>query len=85
MAAAAPRFAQEVFDADTAEVGVDALAEYFFANDSIDESRVFGEGNSGGEETMLQIMGKRFDLFTGWKMKKVFRSCGCLETIGHGF
>ena len=39
-----------------------ALAEYFLANYNIDESRVFGEGYSGGGETMSQVMGKRPDL-----------------------
>ena len=43
-----------------------ALAEYFLANYNIDESRVFGEGYSGGGETMSQVMGKRPDLFTAY-------------------
>lgn len=40
--------------------------EYFLANYNIDESRVFGEGYSGGGETMSQVMGKRPDLFTAY-------------------
>lgn len=43
-----------------------ALVEYFLANYNIDESRVFGEGYSGGGETMSQVMGKRPDLFTAY-------------------
>ena len=43
-----------------------ALAEYFLANYNIDESRVFGEGYSGGGETMSQVIGKRPDLFTAY-------------------
>lgn len=43
-----------------------ALVEYFLANYNIDESRVFGEGYSGGGETMSQVLGKRPDLFTAY-------------------
>ena len=43
-----------------------ALAEYFLANYNIDESGVYGEGYSGGGETMSQVMGKRPDLFTAY-------------------
>lgn len=43
-----------------------ALMEYFLANYNIDESRVFGEGYSGGGETMSLVMGKRPELFTAY-------------------
>ncbi|HJB14661.1 MAG TPA: prolyl oligopeptidase family serine peptidase [Candidatus Blautia excrementipullorum] len=43
-----------------------ALVEYFFDHYNIDKTRVFGEGYSGGGETMSQVMGKRPDLFTAY-------------------
>ena len=43
-----------------------ALVEYFLANYNIDEARVFGEGYSGGGETMSLVMGKRPELFTAY-------------------
>lgn len=43
-----------------------ALVEYFLANYSIDEDRVYAEGYSGGGETLSQVMGKRPDLFTAY-------------------
>ncbi|WP_337606687.1 prolyl oligopeptidase family serine peptidase [Claveliimonas sp.] len=43
-----------------------ALTEYFLANYNIDESRVYGEGYSGGGETMSLVMGKRPELFTAY-------------------
>ena len=42
------------------------LVEYFLANYNIDEDKVYGEGYSGGGETMSQVMGKRPDLFTAY-------------------
>lgn len=43
-----------------------ALAEYFLANYNIDPDRVYGEGYSGGGETMSLVMGKRPELFTAY-------------------
>ena len=43
-----------------------ALVEYFLENYNIDPDRVYGEGYSGGGETMSQVMGKRPDLFTAY-------------------
>ena len=43
-----------------------ALTEYFLENYNIDPDRVYGEGYSGGGETMSQVMGKRPDLFTAY-------------------
>lgn len=43
-----------------------ALMEYFLENYNIDEDRVFGEGYSGGGETMSLVMGKRPELFTAY-------------------
>ena len=43
-----------------------ALVEYFLANYNIDPDRVYGEGYSGGGETMSQVMGKRPELFTAY-------------------
>ena len=43
-----------------------ALVEYFLENYNIDPDRVYGEGYSGGGETMSQVMGKRQDLFTAY-------------------
>ena len=43
-----------------------ALVEYFLENYNIDPDRVYGEGYSGGGETMSQVMGKRTDLFTAY-------------------
>ena len=43
-----------------------ALVEYLLANYNIDESRVYGEGYSGGGETMSLVMGKRPELFTAY-------------------
>lgn len=43
-----------------------ALVEYFLDAYNIDKSRVYGNGFSGGGETMSQVMGKRPDLFTAY-------------------
>lgn len=43
-----------------------ALVEYFLKNYNIDRSRVYGEGYSGGGETMSLVMGKRPELFTAY-------------------
>ena len=43
-----------------------ALVEYFLANYNIDLDRVYGEGYSGGGETMSQVMGKRLELFAAY-------------------
>ncbi|MBY0757696.1 prolyl oligopeptidase family serine peptidase [Sellimonas caecigallum] len=43
-----------------------ALAEYFLANYNIDPDKVYGEGYSGGGETMSLAMGMRPDLFTAY-------------------
>ena len=40
--------------------------EYFLANYNIDPDRVYGEGYSGGGETMFQVMGKRPELFAAY-------------------
>ena len=43
-----------------------ALVEYFLDAYNIDRERVYGEGYSGGGETMSRVMGKRPDLFTAY-------------------
>ena len=43
-----------------------ALVEYFLDNYNIDPGRVYGEGSSGGGETMSLVMGMRPDLFTAY-------------------
>lgn len=43
-----------------------ALLEYFMEVYNIDRSKVYGNGFSGGGETMSQVMGKRPDLFTAY-------------------
>ncbi len=43
-----------------------ALVEYFLDAYSIDRTKVYGNGFSGGGETMSQVMGKRPDLFTAY-------------------
>ena len=43
-----------------------ALVEYFLENYNIDPGRVYGEGYSGGGETMSLVMGIRPDLFTAY-------------------
>ena len=43
-----------------------ALVEYFLANYIIEPARVYGEGYSGGGETMSQVMGKRPELFAAY-------------------
>ncbi len=43
-----------------------ALVEYFLKAYNIDRSKVYGNGFSGGGETMSQVMGKRPDLFTAY-------------------
>jgi len=43
-----------------------ALVEYFLEQYNIDSSRVYGNGFSGGGETMSIVMGKRPDLFTAY-------------------
>lgn len=42
------------------------LVEFFLKNYNIDTSRVYGNGYSGGGETMSIVMGKRPDLFTAY-------------------
>ena len=42
------------------------LLEYFLSHYNIDETRVYGEGYSGGGETMSLVMGMRPDLFTAY-------------------
>ena len=54
---------------DWGETSVDqtiALVEYFLQQYNIDESKVYGNGYSGGGETMFLVMGKRPDLFTAY-------------------
>ena len=43
-----------------------ALVEYFLENYNIDPGRVYGEGYSGGGETMSLVMDMRPDLFTAY-------------------
>lgn len=43
-----------------------ALVEYFLEAYHIDQTKVYGNGFSGGGETMSQVMGKRPDLFTAY-------------------
>ena len=43
-----------------------ALVEYFLGHYNIDKKKVYGEGYSGGGETMSLVMGKRPDLFTAY-------------------
>lgn len=43
-----------------------ALVEYFLEAYNIDQSKVYGNGFSGGGETMSQVMGKRPDLFIAY-------------------
>lgn len=43
-----------------------ALVEYFLEQYNIDTSKVYGNGFSGGGETMSIVMGKRPDLFTAY-------------------
>lgn len=43
-----------------------ALVEYFLEVYNIDQSKVYGNGFSGGGETMSQVMGKCPDLFTAY-------------------
>ncbi len=43
-----------------------ALTEYFIDAYNIDTSKVYGEGYSGGGETMSQVMGLRPELFTAY-------------------
>ena len=43
-----------------------ALVEYFLSHYNIDPDQVYGEGYSGGGETMSQVMGMRPDLFTAY-------------------
>lgn len=43
-----------------------ALVEYFLEAYNIDSSKVYGNGFSGGGETMSIVMGKRPDLFTAY-------------------
>lgn len=42
------------------------LVEYFLQQYNIDKSKVYGNGYSGGGETMSIVMGKRPDLFTAY-------------------
>ena len=51
---------------DTSAEQTIELTEYFLANYNIDPDRVYGEGYSGGGETMSRVMGKRPDLFTAY-------------------
>lgn len=43
-----------------------ALTEYFLEEYNIDRNKVYGNGYSGGGETMSIVMGKRPDLFTAY-------------------
>ena len=43
-----------------------ALVKYFLEAYNIDQTKVYGNGFSGGGETMSQVMGKRPDLFTAY-------------------
>lgn len=43
-----------------------ALTEYFLNTYNIDPAKVYGNGYSGGGETMSIVMGKRPDLFTAY-------------------
>ncbi len=43
-----------------------ALVEYFLEQYNIDSSKVYGNGFSGGGETMSIVMGKRPELFTAY-------------------
>lgn len=43
-----------------------ALTEYFLNTYNIDSTKVYGNGYSGGGETMSIVMGKRPDLFTAY-------------------
>lgn len=43
-----------------------ALVEYFLSAYNIDEEKVYGEGYSGGGETMSLVMGMRPELFTAY-------------------
>ena len=43
-----------------------SLVEYFLEAYNIDQTKVYGNGFSGGGETMSQVMGKRPDLFTAY-------------------
>lgn len=43
-----------------------ALVEYFLDAYNIDRTKVYGNGFSGGGETMSRVMGKRPDLFTAY-------------------
>lgn len=43
-----------------------ALVEYFLQRYNIDSSKVYGNGYSGGGETMSIVMGKRPELFTAY-------------------
>ena len=43
-----------------------ALVEYFLQQYHIDTSKVYGNGYSGGGETMSIVMGKRPDLFSAY-------------------
>ena len=43
-----------------------ALVEYFLANYNIDSDKVYGNGYSGGGETMSLVMGMRPELFTAY-------------------
>lgn len=43
-----------------------ALVEYFLQQYNIDATKVYGNGYSGGGETMSIVMGKRPDLFTAY-------------------
>lgn len=51
---------------DTSANQTIALVEYFLENYNIDASKVYGNGFSGGGETMSQVVGKRPDLFTAY-------------------
>lgn len=53
-----------------------ALVEYFLKKYNIDRSRVYGEGYSGGGETMSLVMGKRPELFTAYLQCK-----GCMSRL----
>lgn len=51
---------------ETSAIQTIALAEYFLEHYNIDPTKVYGNGYSGGGETMSIVMGMRPDLFTAY-------------------
>ncbi len=51
---------------ETSAIQTIALAEYFLEHYNIDPAKVYGNGYSGGGETMSIVMGMRPDLFTAY-------------------